>query len=116
LLCPQTFFLALALADNAFVAKFESAIQIFRLKLRPDQNELQLLFEDSMADIPIFRTCERALNGIQVSPDRPLTDAFIRSMMKKAAKITGINVPVGPYTFRRGAGEAFDHSGKYYLW
>lgn len=115
LLCPQTLFLALAQSNLAFVTEFKSASQIFGLRLRSDQNELHLPFKDSVLDSPVFRSCERALEGIRISSDQPLTSDFISSKIKLAAKITGIKAPVGPYTFRRGAGEAFDNSSKYLL-
>lgn len=70
--------------------------------------------KEEMGHIPLFRRSENTVNGIRISNDQALPDSALRSWMVKLGSITGMELPTGPYTFRRGNGEALDNSSKYH--
>lgn len=46
-----------------------------------------------------------------VSADLSATDDWLRDKLRTLGDVVGFDLPVGPYCFRRGAGDAFDSSG-----
>lgn len=64
-----------------------------------------------MDDVPVFRMSERTLNGIGISPDKPLPYLTLEPWVKKIGVITGIRQVTRPYSLRYRAGTALDSSG-----
>ena len=76
-LSPHVFLLGLLFADRAFkrVEGEEvliSAEQLPRLHIRDGCNELLLLLDPALDDVPVFRQTERTLQGIGISADKCL--------------------------------------------
>lgn len=119
-LSPHVFLLGLLFADRAFdrVEGEEvliSGSQIPRLRIPDGRNELPLLLDPALDDIPIFRTSERTLQGISISINRPLPYTTIEPWVKKMGVITGFPQVTRPYSLRYGAGTALDSSGVFYI-
>lgn len=87
------------------------ASQLPRLRIRDECNELRLQLDPAMDDVPVFRMSERTLNGIGISPDKPLPYSTLEPWVKKIGVITGIRQVTRPYSLRYGAGTALDSSG-----
>jgi len=96
-------------AYNAFDG-LTSPEQLFQLKVTPGLNELQLPIKEAYGSTPVFRRLASSVNGVVVSVDVPATDEWLRDKLKMLGEVVGFDLPVGPYCFRRGAGEAFDGS------
>jgi len=109
LLCPPVTLLSLIFADDAFDG-LTSPEQLFQLKVTPGLNELQLPINEKWGSTPVFRRLASSVNGVVVSADVPATDDWLRDKLKMLGEVVGFDLPVGPYCFRRGAGEAFDGS------
>lgn len=56
---------------------------------------------------------ERTLQGISISPDKPLPYTTIEPWVKKTGVITGFPQVTRPYSSRYGAGAALDSSGAF---
>lgn len=117
MLSPHVFLLGLLFADRAFdrVGGEEvlvSASQLPQIRIREECNELKLQLDSTMDDVPVFRMSERTLNGIGISPARPLPYSTLEPWVKKIGVITGIRQVTRPYSLRYGAGTALDSSGK----
>lgn len=104
--------LSLMFADQAFDGLTEPD-QLFRLKVTPGLHEQRLPIKEEWQRIPIFRRLKHEARGVVVSPDVAATATWLRDKLNALGKATGFYLPVGPYCFRRGAGEAFDSSSKY---
>lgn len=98
LLCLHITILGMAFGDSAFQNEDLDPLSIYRLKVLPFQNELNVPWKVSILDELIFGTLT--------------VDAF-RKRLKKAGEILGIEVPVNPYAGRRGDAKAFDKSGEH---
>lgn len=115
-LSPHVFLLGLLFADRAF-ARVDGeevlvlASQLPGLRIRDECNELRLQLDPAMDDVPVFRMSERTLNGIGISPDKPLPYSTLEPWVKKIGVITGIRQVTRPYSLRYGAGTALDNSG-----
>lgn len=113
LLCPHITMLALLFADQAFAApSLSSPEQLFRLRITPGQKQLRVPLKEEMAERPLFRRCKNTVEGIQISEEQALADTTLRPQMTNLGTITGMELPTGPYTFRRGNGQALDNSSK----
>ncbi len=113
LLCPHITMLALLFADQAFAApSLTSLEQLFRLRIAPGQKQLPVPLKEEMADRPLFRRCKNTVESIQISEEQALADTTLRPQMTNLGSITGMELPTGPYTFRRGNGQALDNSSK----
>lgn len=104
--------LSLMFADQAFDGLTEPE-QLFRLKVTPGLHEQRLPIKEEWQRTPIFRRLKHEAHGVVVSPDLAATASWLRDKLNALGKATGFYFPVGPYCFRRGAGEAFDSSSKY---
>ncbi|KAL8809671.1 MAG: hypothetical protein Q9223_007893, partial [Gallowayella weberi] len=51
------------------------------------------------------------VGGIQISEEQALADTTLRPQMTNLGIITGMELPTGPYTFRRGNGQALRAAG-----
>jgi len=113
LLCPHISMLALLFADQAFAASaLTSPEQLFRLRIAPGQKQLLVPLKEEMAERPLFRRCKNTVRSLQISEDHALADTTLRPQMTDLGVITGMELPTGPYTFRRGNGQALDNSSK----
>ena len=111
LLCPHIPLLALLFADQAFAApSLTSPEQLFRLRIAPGQKQLPVPLKEEMAERPLFRRCKNTIKSIQISEEEALADSTLRPQMINLGSITGMELPTGPYTFRRGNGQALDNS------
>ncbi|OXV06315.1 hypothetical protein Egran_05917 [Elaphomyces granulatus] len=93
-LSPHVFLLGLLFADRAFdrvdgEEVLVSANQLPRLRILDGCNELRLQLDPKLDDIPIFRMSERTLQGIGISPNRPLPYSTLESWVKKIGAVTG---------------------------
>ena len=105
--------LALLFADQAFAASsLTSPEQLFRLRIVPGQKQLLVPLKEEMAERPLFRRCKNTLKSLKISEEEALADTTLRPQMAKLGIITGMELPTGPYTFRRGNGQALDNSSK----
>ncbi|KAF2158757.1 hypothetical protein M409DRAFT_30718 [Zasmidium cellare ATCC 36951] len=109
LLCPQISLLGLIFADHAFDG-LESPEQLFQLRVTTGLNEQVLPIKDEWAAIPLFRRLKSSVHGLVMSEDVCATDDWLRDKLKTLSDVVGFDLPTGPYSFRRGAGEAFDSS------
>lgn len=106
--------LGLIFADSAFEGLTEPA-ELFRLRVTPGLHEQRLPIKEDWQRTPIFRRLKNEAHGVVVSPDLAATASWLRDKLNALGKATGLYLPVGPYCFRRGAGEAFDSSSEWYL-
>jgi hypothetical protein len=112
-LCPQIMLLGLLFADHAFAApQLTGPEQLFRLRIPDSLNQLVLPTKDSMSKQPIFRSTVKTAYGVQICPTKQMTASNLRSSFAKWGQITGFELPLKPYAFRRGNGEALDSSSK----
>jgi len=86
--------------------------QLFRLRIAPGQKQLLIPLKEEISERPLFRWCKDTVRNVQVSEEEPLADTTLRPQMTNLGVITGIELPTGPYTFRRGNGQALDNSSK----
>ncbi|KAL8818268.1 MAG: hypothetical protein Q9223_003059, partial [Gallowayella weberi] len=113
LLCPHITMLALLFADQAFAApSLTSPEQLFRLRIAPGQKQLPVPLKEDMAERPLFRRFTNRVEGKQISEELALADTTLRPQMTNLGIITGMELPTGPYTFRRGNGQALDNSSE----
>ena len=108
--------LALIFADQAFAApELTSTDQLFRLRIPPGQKQLELPFKEEVQGVPVFRRCKSTIHGVRVSEAEALADTTLRPQMISLGSVTGMELPTGPYTFRRGNGEALDNSSGWHV-
>jgi hypothetical protein len=106
--------LSLAFADGAFAAPdLTEPEQLFRLRVPLGLNQLEVPIKNSKLEMSLFRSLERCHRGNEVSDTTKITDKWLRERMKHMGEVTGFALPVGPYCFRRGNGEALDSSSQY---
>ena len=116
LLCPHITLLALIFADHAFAAsELTSPEHLFRLRIPAGQKQLPLPLKEEMKAVPLFRRCKSTVHGVQISDEEALADSTLRPQMITLGSITGMELPTGPYTFRRGNGEALDNSSEWHM-
>ena len=114
LLCPQIMLLSLVFADGAFAADgLRGPEQIFRLRVRNGLNQQELPIKESMSAVPLFRRLETNVLGLCVSSNAAATDNWLRGALAKLGAVTGFELTVRPYCFRRGNGEALDNSSEF---
>ena len=101
--------LSLAFSDQAFAApNLNSLEQLFGLRVGSNQQELPIPITDTKAGEWLFRRLESTVHGLSVSPVAPVADNWLRESMARLSAVTSFELLVGPYCFRRGAGEALD--------
>ena len=96
--------LSLVFSDQAFAAPdLTGPEQLFCLRVPPgsNQQELPIPIKDTMAEVRLFRRLESTVRGLQVSPVATMPDNWLRESMGKLGAVTGFELPVGPYCFRR---------------
>jgi len=108
---PKSCSLAWVFADGAFAASgLTGPEKLFLLRVPAGLNQQELPIENSMIGVPIFRRLESTVKGVRVSSTAAATDNWLRGRLATLGVITGFELPVGPYCFRRGNGEALDSS------
>ena len=113
LLCPHILMLALLFAGQAFAApSLTSPKQLSRLRIAPGQKQLPVPPKEEMAERPLFRRCKNTVESIQISEEQALADSTLRPQMTNLGSITGMELPTGSYTFRRGKWATLDNSSK----
>ena len=106
--------LALLFSDQAFAApSLTSPERLFRLRIPPGQKQLLVPLKEEMAERPLFRRCKNTVTSMQISDEQALADSTLRPQMTNLGSITGMELPTGPYTFRRGNGQALDNSSRW---
>ena len=101
--------LALLFSDNAFAAPdLTGPNQLFRLRVPDMLNQLVLPTKQSLSDRPIFQDTMQTAYGIRMNPSKPLSSSKLRTYFSRWGQITGFELPLKPYAFRRGNGEALD--------
>ena len=108
LLCPHKTLLTLIFADH----ELTSAEQPFRLRTPAGQKQLSLPLKEEVTAVPLFRRCRSTVRGVQISDVEALADSTHRLQMITLGSITGMELPTGPYTFRRGNSEARNNSSE----
>lgn len=76
----------------------------------PGQKQLPLPLKETILHVPLFRRSKFTMKGVGILDDKALPDSTLRSRMITLGSVTGMELPTGPYTFRRGNGEALDNS------
>ncbi|KAL9582090.1 MAG: hypothetical protein Q9212_003502 [Teloschistes hypoglaucus] len=76
------------------------------------QKQLPVPLKEEMAERPLFRRCKNTVESVQISEEQALADTTMRPQMTNLGSITGMELPTGPYTFRRGNGQALDNSSE----
>lgn len=104
--------LSLGFADGAFEG-LAGPEDLFQLKVLPGLNQQEVPIKKSKMDWPLFRGLRSGQNGHEVSETERVTDKWLRDRMKHLGEVTGFDLPLGPYCFRRGNGEALDSSSTY---
>ena len=103
----------MAFDDEVFAAPgLTGPEQLFRLRVPRGLNQLEVPIKDSKMEMPIFRSLERSYQGKKVSETATITAQWLREKMKHLGEVAGFALPVGPYCFRRGNGEALDNSSR----
>lgn len=101
--------LSLIFADAAFDG-LSNPEELFQLRVPQGLNQLPLPFREEWCSVPVFRRLSTSVYGVRIAPNLAATDNWLRDKLKALGNATGFEVPVGPYCFRRGAGEALDSS------
>ena len=104
--------MGLIFADSAFDG-LDSPQQLFQLRVTAGLNEQPLPIKDEWGSVPLLRRLASSVQGVVVSKDLSATDDWLRDKLKTLGNVVGFDLPVGRYSFRRGAGEAFDSSSAY---
>jgi hypothetical protein len=52
------------------------------------------------------------MKGVQISNEEILANITLRSQMNHLESIIGMELPIDPYIFRRGNGQALDNNNK----
>ena len=113
LLCPQTTFLGLAFRDRAFAAPaITSPDQLFRLKIEEGTRQLEIPWKNFMLDFHLFAQSCPTARGVEISGEKPISAGTLRQRMLDLGVVTGMELPTGAYTFRRGNAEALDCSSE----
>jgi hypothetical protein len=84
--------------------------KLFEMWVSDGTNELPLPFDEDVWSKPIFRKVRSSVTGRRVSGNEAATYNWFQTKLKMLGEVAGFKLPVGPYAFRRGAGEAFDSS------
>ena len=83
-----------------------------RLRIASGQKQLPVPLKEEMAERPLFRRCKNTVESIQIFEEQALADSTLRPQMINLGSIIGMELPTGPYIFRRGNGQALDNSSK----
>ena len=104
---------SLLFGDQAFATPgLTGPEQLFGLRVPPGLNQQPVPIKDSMSGVPVFRRLESTVYGLRVSRTAAATDDWLRGQLASLGEVTGFELPVGPYCFRRGNGEALDSSSE----
>jgi uncharacterized protein DUF3435 len=91
-LCPIFHFIALVLADHAFMAHgINSAEDIFRIEVPPHRNSLQLKWKPEKLNVPIFRRTMHTAQGLRISPDKALPYDTFNQYLQRLGRNAGFH-------------------------
>lgn len=93
-----------------------SAEQLLHLNIHPECNELRLLLDPALDDVPVFRQSLRTLQGTAILADQALPYSTLLPWVKKVGALTGFQQIARPYSLQYGAGKALDNSGTCPSW
>ncbi|TKA68777.1 hypothetical protein B0A55_09571 [Friedmanniomyces simplex] len=109
--CPQIVLLGLMFADNAFEScHLTGPDRLFRLHVPRHLHQLELPIKESLRRVPVYRAVEQTAYGYGISPTTEATGGWLRQQFRRWGEATGFELPLKPYGFRRGNGEALDSS------
>ncbi|KAK3615754.1 hypothetical protein LTR22_027317 [Elasticomyces elasticus] len=109
--CPQVVLLGLLIADNAFASeRLTGPDKLFSLRVPKNLHQLSIPIKESLAAVPIFRAVTQNASGYIISPIAQATANWLHQQFKRWGEATGFELPLKPYGFRRGHGEALDSS------
>ncbi|KAK5736002.1 hypothetical protein LTS12_026303 [Elasticomyces elasticus] len=109
--CPQVVLLGLLFADNAFASeRLTGPDKLSSLRVPKNLHQLSIPIKESLAAVPIFRAVTQNASGYMISPTAQATANWLRQQFKRWGEGTGFELPLKPYGFRRGHGEALDSS------
>jgi len=102
-------FLSLAFLRKAFAVPDLTPKRLYNLKVPAGQGQQLIPWNDEMNDTCVFRKLNRTALGVEFSDDH-MPYSTLRPRLLNFGEVTGIALPVGSYSFRRGNGEALDSS------
>ncbi|TQV90231.1 FluG domain-containing protein [Cordyceps javanica] len=97
--------LALVFSDNAFLNCFQSAEDIYNLKVPPNQDRIRLLWKEEWRKRPIFRDVVEMPDGTVVSGTKALSYDKERRHLVRLGRSTGFEKQLQWYDLRRGSGK-----------
>jgi hypothetical protein len=100
--------ITLGILDDAFELGFESAADIFKLRVNPARKSMRIKWKTAWENKPIFRQPVPTADGIQTSRDEPLRYHTMVYYLQRLGLMTGFMKLLNPYTIRRGTGEGVD--------
>jgi hypothetical protein len=100
---------AIAVADNALY-DIESVEDLLKMEIPAGQDEIDLIFKESVLDLPILRNCTKEKGTTEEIMPKSTFLRIFRAMMKKAGYMCGTSI----HTIRRYLGKMVD--GKSHSW
>jgi hypothetical protein len=100
--------IAIAIVDDAFEYDFKGVADLFRKRVRPPRRSIHLKWKKSILKTPIFRQTVPSAQGIRTSPSKALRYHTYLYYLQRLVLHVGFPQILGPYSLRRGAGEAVD--------
>lgn len=110
---PHVILLGMLFHDRAFAAyNLTTEEDLTRLYIPPRKNELRLVLNPDLDNIPVFRRPIRSPDGWIISRDQRLLYSTILPWIKELGVITGFEQVARPYSLRYNGGKAFNENGK----
>ncbi|EMC97231.1 hypothetical protein BAUCODRAFT_130449 [Baudoinia panamericana UAMH 10762] len=109
-LCPHVVLLSLMFTDNAFEEPIDTPQDLYTLRVPSNSYELRLPIRKSVENVPIFRVIVQSTRGCDISETDGMEYSWLNRMFKKWGDITGLELPLTSYAFRRANGAALDSS------
>lgn len=113
LLCPHINLLTLMFANKVFApSALTTPKQLFNLCILPRKNQIKLPLKEEKKNVPLFCVSENTAYGVWISRDKSFVNSTFRPRLIALGSVTGIELPISPYTFWRDNGEAFNNSSE----
>jgi hypothetical protein len=93
----------LAIADKALLY-IESLEGLLEMEIPAGQDEINLIFKDSVLDLPILRKCTKAKGIIEEPMPKYAFLQIFRAILRKAGYFTGVTI----HAVRRNLGKKVD--------
>lgn len=97
------YFLALVIADKALL-HIESLEGLLEMEIPAGQDEIDLIFKDSVLDLPILRKCTKAKGTTEEPMPKYAFLQIFRAILRKAGYFAGATI----HAVRRGLGKKVD--------